>query len=126
MLVPDIRIDPATSMLRPSGESTRSFKTVAKQSSLYAPSVYGLRSSVTVNYTTTTKVIAPPGDVSSFHTIEEHETPPWAFEAFPKLNRMRWFNSAKVAIAFCMLTTIMVLANIAYNILLAVHGNYQG
>jgi hypothetical protein len=127
--VPDIRTNLATVMHRVSEESTRSVNTVAEQGSLHAPyhpSVHGLRLSVPVDYIATTKAIPPPSGVSSFHTIGEYETPSWTFEAFPKLNRMRWFNSAKLAIAFCLLTTIMVLANVAYNILLAIHGNYQG
>lgn len=75
--------------------------------------------------TTATNTMVPPDDESSFHTTEDQEMPRWTFEAFPRLNRMRWFNSTIVTIVFCMLTTIMVSANVIYNIVLAAHGNYQ-
>ena len=79
-----------------------------------------------VDSTTTTTAIPAPEDVSSFHGSKDHETPRWPFEAFPTLNRMRWFNSTKVAIVFCTLTTTMVSVAVIYNIVLAAHGNYQG
>ena len=73
----------------------------------------------------TARAISPP-HLAPVQSIEDDEAPRWAFEAFPKLNRMRWFNSTKAAIVFGMLTTTMVAANVIYNIVLAAHGNYQG
>ena len=61
---------------------------------------------------------------SSTNTSDEN-LPHQVFEAFPKLNRMLWFNSIKVAIVFCGLTSVLVSINIVYNIVLAARGNSQ-
>lgn len=47
------------------------------------------------------------------------------FEAFPRLNRTRWFDSIKVAIVFCGLTSVLVCINVVYNIVLAARGSGQ-
>jgi hypothetical protein len=53
------------------------------------------------------------------------DIPHRTFEAFPKLNRKRWFDSTKVAIVFCGLTSLLVCINIVYNIVLAARGSSQ-
>lgn len=60
---------------------------------------------------------ADDGDVGAGHTRP--------FEAFPTLNRRPWFDSVKVAMMFCVLTSGLVMANIVYNIVLAARGSGQ-
>jgi len=44
------------------------------------------------------------------------------FEAFPKLNSKRWFDSTKVAIVFCGVTSVLICIDVIYNIVLAARG----
>jgi hypothetical protein len=126
---------PSSVMHRPSGESAFSVHTDPARGSLRAPSAYASVPAARTGshadrgaFPITTIKATAPSDVASFHIsdiTEDHDAPPQTFEAFPAL-RTHGFNSAKVAIMFCMLTTLMVFANVAYNIVLVIHGNHQG
>jgi len=57
--------------------------------------------------------------------VSDDETPVRVFEAFPTLNGIRWFSSVKFAIVSCVLTSVMIIATIIYNIIQAVHNGGQ-
>ena len=64
--------------------------------------------------------ITRTGDTVSFvlpiEQAVDDETPHRIFEAFPTLNKTRWFNSTRVAIISCAFMTLMVLFTIIYTI----------
>jgi hypothetical protein len=68
-----------------------------------------------------TVITRPAPSISS--TSSDDETPGRVFEAFPTLNRTRWFSSIVFAVVSCVLTVIMIIATLVYNILQAAHGN---